>query len=708
MALTLVFCVGVSVAQVPTQCLEIERVLVDACNSACSGATEGENEMFRFVVGPNPIILTDLEADWATPNPFLGWVQNASTADVTAQLNATITNCGWLQEPANGTLPAGSRVLGITSTNLCVPGNSFAGLSDTLYVIYQNAGNTLGHFKNTSNGNTVTNGPNGGADIRQFRLTDVAQQCSDMVEYNTNLLVNQYGTYGGSSVENDGASLVQNWSVQSAVNYVNDGCQAPFTPLTATITSDPDPVPCGGSTPLSGATTGNVAFVLWNGGSGSFSDAGSTNTTYTLGPDETEGTTLSFCAVSACGDTICDELELTVSGGLDLIITPDGPTTFCSGTSLQLTASGGVGYEWSTGATSAAITVVETGLVSVSSTNACGTTTAEIEINVIDPPTAGISGPALLCSGVVASIAATGGGSYLWDNGTTDSTLEVNGPGTYEVTVTNDCGSDQAVVDIGTAEALNPDFTVDLVEGCSPHCATFTATGALDAELTWDFGAAGSGQGAVATACFEAGVFDVTLRASPLEGDPRCAAEITRPALIRSWPAPSATYTVEPAVITMDAPQAHFISTSAYADSLQWSIATPDGFLSNASSFPFTFPFAGCFPLTLEAITVHGCTSVLNDEFCVEETFALWVPNSFSPNNDGINDVFHLITSVKEPERYELEIYDRWGQVLFRSTSLTAGWAGEDAPSGVYAWKLDMRDGRGQQHDRMGHVVLVR
>jgi hypothetical protein len=92
----LVVLVGISnaYAQIPTKCLEIERVLVDACNSACPGAQEGENEMFRFKVGPSPISLNDLEADWATQNAFLGWIQNATTANLTAQLNATITNCG--------------------------------------------------------------------------------------------------------------------------------------------------------------------------------------------------------------------------------------------------------------------------------------------------------------------------------------------------------------------------------------------------------------------------------------------------------------------------------------------------------------------------------------------------------------------------------------------------------------------------------------
>ena len=79
-------------AQIPTKCLEIESILVDACNpsSICPGSAEGENEMVRFRVGPEAIAIGDLEADW--PNgTWRGLVQNATTASLTSQLNATIT-----------------------------------------------------------------------------------------------------------------------------------------------------------------------------------------------------------------------------------------------------------------------------------------------------------------------------------------------------------------------------------------------------------------------------------------------------------------------------------------------------------------------------------------------------------------------------------------------------------------------------------------
>ena len=100
--------VGTSVAQIPTKCLEIESILVDACNpsSLCPGSSEGQNEMVRFRVGPADIALGDLEADWPNNN-WRGLVQNGTTASITSQLNATIASCGRLIEPPLGIIPAG-------------------------------------------------------------------------------------------------------------------------------------------------------------------------------------------------------------------------------------------------------------------------------------------------------------------------------------------------------------------------------------------------------------------------------------------------------------------------------------------------------------------------------------------------------------------------------------------------------------------------
>ncbi|HRF79580.1 MAG TPA: hypothetical protein PL070_05790, partial [Flavobacteriales bacterium] len=66
LSLLVVSSVGRMQAQIPTKCLEIESILVDACNPSalCPGSTEGQNEMVRFRVGPAPLAISDLEADW--------------------------------------------------------------------------------------------------------------------------------------------------------------------------------------------------------------------------------------------------------------------------------------------------------------------------------------------------------------------------------------------------------------------------------------------------------------------------------------------------------------------------------------------------------------------------------------------------------------------------------------------------------------------
>ncbi|MBL7946226.1 MAG: gliding motility-associated C-terminal domain-containing protein [Flavobacteriales bacterium] len=694
--------------QIPTKCLEIERVLVDACNSACPGAQEGENEMFRFKVGPSPITLTDLEADWATPNPFLGWVQNATTADLTAQLNATITNCGLLVEPLNGVLPAGSSVLGITSTAMCVAGNSFAGLSDTLFVIFQTPGNSLGHFKNTTNGNAVTNTPSGNSDNRVFILYVVSEQCADSVAYNCQQLVNQLGSYGGGSAVNDGSSLQVQWPGTPVVSYVNDGCQAPFAALGAEIITEAPTVECGGTIQLEAVTTGNVASMFWSGGTGIISTPTLTVTAYTLGADEVSGTDLSFCVVSACGDTICDTIELGVSGGVSVSITPEGPIALCAGSSVELTATGGPSFVWSTGETASSISVSAAGTVSVSATNACGTATDEVEILLSAGPVAAIIGPTTLCADATGELIASGGVTYAWNTGAQGAVLSITGPGTYSVTATNECGSDVASFTVTPGSALAPSFTYSEPTGCAPLCVEFSTAALEDAELRWTFGDGTTAEGLTVEHCFQAGTFDVALSAVPSGYSTLCAADTTLFSLITAWPTPVARFISDPLVTSMDAPDVRFTSTSTDADEVTFLLYTEP--LVDTTTFTFVHPFqaAGCYAVELRATNVHGCADDLSDEYCVEEAFAMWVPNAFTPNGDGINDVFGAVTSLTGTYRAEMQVYDRWGSMIFSTADIVGGWDGSNTMDGVYAWRIGAQDRQGKWRERTGHVVLIR
>jgi gliding motility-associated-like protein len=92
----------------------------------------------------------------------------------------------------------------------------------------------------------------------------------------------------------------------------------------------------------------------------------------------------------------------------------------------------------------------------------------------------------------------------------------------------------------------------------------------------------------------------------------------------------------------------------------------------------------------------------------------LWVPNSFSPNDDGLNDVFK--PEAQKIRDYELTIYNRWGELVFQSAKLSEGWDGtfdgKQAQTGVYlyqiVYKLRNEEGTIRLKTKEGTVQLIR
>ena len=85
-------------------------------------------------------------------------------------------------------------------------------------------------------------------------------------------------------------------------------------------------------------------------------------------------------------------------------------------------------------------------------------------------------------------------------------------------------------------------------------------------------------------------------------------------------------------------------------------------------------------------------------------------PNAFTPNGDGRNDVF--VYTARLIERVELRIYNRWGELLFQTTTLEEGWDGSyrgaAAPQGTYLYRADVTDQLGNQFTLQGRLVLLR
>jgi gliding motility-associated-like protein len=89
------------------------------------------------------------------------------------------------------------------------------------------------------------------------------------------------------------------------------------------------------------------------------------------------------------------------------------------------------------------------------------------------------------------------------------------------------------------------------------------------------------------------------------------------------------------------------------------------------------------------------------------------IPNAFTPNGDGINDVFRIYgTDVDYITKYNFQIFDRWGQMIFSTNDITQGWDGrmngQYCPAGIYVWEIFYEDSKKTKVTNRGTVMLIR
>jgi len=196
---------------------------------------------------------------------------------------------------------------------------------------------------------------------------------------------------------------------------------------------------------------------------------------------------------SGCSATSA-ETAVTVNANPSVTITPNGPTTFCEGGSVTLTAPAGLSYLWSTGAISQSIDVTQSGnySVTVTNTSGCSATSAATAVTVDANPSATItpSGPTTFCEGGAVTLTASAGLSYVWSTGAISQSINVAEAGSYSVTVTNASGcsatsaATAVTINAGPAATITPSGPTTFCQGGS---VTLTAPAGLS--YVWSTGA---------------------------------------------------------------------------------------------------------------------------------------------------------------------------------------------------------------------------
>jgi len=152
-----------------------------------------------------------------------------------------------------------------------------------------------------------------------------------------------------------------------------------------------------------------------------------------------------------------------------------------------------------------------------------------------------------------------------------------------------------------------------------------------------------------------------------------------------------------------------FINQSNNADSFLWDFG--DGETSTLENPTHRYTESGEYTVRLSANTVNGCTDVfeITNVVLVDEV-SLLIPNSFSPNGDGVNDLFNVnITNLKA---YQLTIFNRYGVKIYTAKNSLSSWDGtwqnQQVPVGIYYYQINATDLLNKKITRSGSITLIR
>lgn len=334
------------------------------------------------------------------------------------------------------------------------------------------------------------------------------------------------------------------------------------------------------------------------------------------------------------------------------------------------------------------------------------------------PPAVFFLRPPIRCPGQPALLAAQGmldpAATIAWDLGgngfpgtSASPSFEAVFPavGTHPVTLTVTAfGCTNSYTDSVT---VYPMPTVDFTNGseaCVGEAFPFAAqvVAMTPYTLLWSLG-----DGTTATAAQFAhiyqdpGRYSVSLTASTSTG---CVATVTRnkPGAVEVYPKPVAAFTALPDEVSIMDPRIEVTDHSSLATEWLYQIAGEE---VRDSAFSYAFLDPGQYTITQRVTTEHGCTDATTRVVIVSGHF-FWAPNAFTPDGDDKNERWRPV--VVGAREYELAIWDRWGNEVFRTTDPEQGWDGAGHSSSLFVYWARVKEWGAYAKEYRGHFTMLR
>jgi len=303
-----------------------------------------------------------------------------------------------------------------------------------------------------------------------------------------------------------------------------------------------------------------------------------------------------------------------------------------------------------------------------------------------------------------------------WTASTIDVLVSPTTTTQYYVLVTDNCGngygSDTATVLVTPGPVVT--FSANPLSGCTPLDVVFTNTTdtSVVQSVAWNLGD-GTTSTNVSTVSHTypiPGCYDISLSMINIGN---CAGDTTYSQFICVNPQPVADFYFGPQPTTVAETEINFTNTSSGADNYIWVIEGLDTISSFNLSYVFPDTEPGDYPVCLYISNTGGCMDTVCGLVTIGPDLSVFVPNAFSPNDDGKNDIFLPMIVGQDETQFSFTIYNRWGELVFSSESSSTGWDGTykglKVKNDVYVWKLQsVNITTFEVKEYKGHVTVVR
>ncbi|MCE9537869.1 MAG: PKD domain-containing protein [Bacteroidetes bacterium] len=321
--------------------------------------------------------------------------------------------------------------------------------------------------------------------------------------------------------------------------------------------------------------------------------------------------------------------------------------------------------------------------------------------------------------------------SWVWDFGdgsphstTQDPSHLYSGAGfsSVQLLVISNFGCKDSITEISVVNP-NPivNYTADDTIGCEPLCVNFQSVSSIltgsNTQWLWNFGNGSATSGSQnPNNCYSndsiyvANFFDVTLTVT---SDSGCFSSLSKNNYITVYSNPNASFTAQPGITSINNPLISISNLSTGANYWTWNFG--DTSMDSSSTFlnpTHVYSDSGTYIITLITSTQYNCVDTAYQTVIIEPDFIFYIPNAFTPNGDGINDSF-TGTGIFI-FKYEMSIFDRWGNLIFFSDDINTPWdgkanqGGDLAQADVYVYVVKVVDFSKRKHNYSGIVTLVR